>query len=366
MKDMRRVLLSGFLLLGLSLPSAHASVFYQQENLVSNVPGMAKTLDPNLVNPWGISRSSSSPFWVSNQVTGTSTLYNGAGNALSLVVTIPKSAPNAVPAGPTGQVFNGTADFVLGNNNPATFIFAALDGTISAWNGGTSAELKVLSTSGAIYTGLTKGLTSSGNVLFAADTFNNKIDVYDTNFASISPAGSFLDPTLPSNVSVYNVENVGGTLYATYTGPGGDIVDRFDLEGNFLGRFATGGTLNGPWGVVQAPASFGPFGGSLLIGNEEDGRINAFALDGTFLGQLSDEQGNPITNTGLWGLSFGNGGNGGDTDTLYFAAGINNEQDGLFGAIRAVPEPGSMTLFALGTCLALLGLAKRRRITRRE
>ena len=350
-------------------PTAARGDFYAQTNLVSDIPGLAAFTDPNLKNPWGMSFSGGGPFWVSDQVTGKSTLYNGAGVPQGLIVTIPNKPGGGPPTGPTGQVFNPTNDFVLSNGAKAVFLFSNLDGTISGWNGtiGTTAEIHVTPTAPTVYTGLALGTSAVGSALYAADDRNGKIDVFNGAFAKTSLAGSFVDPTLPAGFTPYNIQNVGGTLYVTYEneGQGGGVVNAFDVNGNFLRRISAngaGGHLDSPWGVTLAPATFGQFGGKLLVGNEGDGHISAFDPNtGAFLGQLLGSNGNPIVNTGLWALAFGNAGAGSDPNALYFAAGINGEVDGLFGAIRAVPEPGSVVLFGLGGLLLLAGAVRKAR-----
>lgn len=341
-------LLAGF-------PAAAAS-YFQQSNLVSDVSGLAAFTDPNLKNPWGIALSATSPFWVANQVSGTATLYNGAGQPQPLVVTIPSAAIG--PRGPTGEVFNATSDFSLASGGAARFLFANLDGSISGWNGaqGTSATVQA-TTAGAVYTGLAIGNNGTGNFLYAANASGNRIDVFSGTFAPTALAGSFTDPNLPAGFTVFNIQQIGGVLLATYEneGAGGGVVNAFDLNGNFLRRVAANGdgsALASPWGLTLAPATFGPYAGALLVGNEEDGHISAFNFEnGTFLGQISGKNGDPLVNPGLWGMSFGNGANGGDLDKLYFAAGINDQKNGLFGSISAVPEPSSVALLALGGVL---------------
>jgi uncharacterized protein (TIGR03118 family) len=349
---------------GMSIATARAD-FFAQTNLASDVPGLAAHTDPNLKNPWGISQSATSPFWVSNQVSGNSTLYNTSGTPQALVVTIPNAgAPPST--GPTGQVFNTTSDFLLGNGQKALFMFANLDGSISGWNGGlgTNAQLAVTTTDASSFTGLALANTGSASFLYAANDGLGRIDAFNGTFGKATLAGNFTDPNLPAGFTPYNIQNINGTLYVTYENQqtGGGVVNAFDLNGNFLHRVAANGAagpLMSPWGLAIAPAGFGTLGGDLLVGNETDGHISIFnPTTGTFLGQISDVNGNPITNTGLWGLTFGNGGNGGDPHTLYFNAGINGEVDGLFGALTAVPEPGSVVLLGVG---GLLVLAARRR-----
>jgi uncharacterized protein (TIGR03118 family) len=341
--------------------------YFQQFNLVSDIPGTATFTDPNLKNPWGISETGTSPFWVSNQKSGTSTLYNTAGVPQALVVNMPAGV-----GGPTGQVANsgtGATDFVLSNGAKASFIFANLNGAIDGWNGGAgTTALVAVPAAGAVYTGLALNpLAAGGSMLYAADTLHNRIDVYNASFQPILP-GTFVDPSLPAGATVYNIQNLGGKLYVTYElAGGGGVVNVFDLNGAFLGRIASngpGGLLNAPWGVAIAPAGWGGLGGDLLVGNLNDGRISAFSADPThpgFIRQLSDKNNIPFAEPGLWALQFGNGGNGGDRNTLYFAAGINNQQDGLFGAISAAPEPGSIVLLTIGLALGGLGAWRKRR-----
>jgi uncharacterized protein (TIGR03118 family) len=337
---------------------------YQQVDLVSDVPGLAANTDPNLKNPWGISFAPGGVLWVSNQGTNTSTLYNGSGTPSALIVTTPTSATG--PNGPTGQVFNNTSNFLLSDGANATFIFAQENGGISGWNpaAGTSALLAATGT-GANYQGLALGVSNQGNVLYAADNAGGKIDVYDGSFHATTLAGTFTDPTLPTGFKPYNIQNLGGTLYVTYSSlAGGGVVATFDQNGNFLKQLdsnAAGGVLNSPWGVVMAPASFGQFGGDLLVGNRGDGTINAFSpTDGAFLGTLDAANGAPLVNSGLWGLTFGSNGNGLDQNTLYITAGINGYRDGLLASISAVPEPSSIILLGVGLALTTFTALRRR------
>lgn len=332
---------------------------FTQTNLVSDIPGLAATTDPDLVNPWGVSFSAGSPFWVSDNGTGLVTLYQGDGTKSGLVVTVP-------PAGsaPTGQVFNSSTSF-----NSDVFIFATEGGTITGWRGalGTTAEILYNPGTDGVYKGLAIGTTPNGTYLYATDFHNNFITVLPGTGAPSLP-GTFTDPNLPAGYAPFNIQNIGGKLYVTYAvqdaakhddvaGPGHGIVDVFDLQGNFLQRLISNGRLNSPWGIAIAPTGFGNFGGDLLVGNFGDGTINAFdPSTGTFLGQLDGANGTPLTNLGLWDLSFGNGANKFSTDALYFTAGIPGngqvEDHGLFGSVTSTPEPGTLMLIGSG----LLGL----------
>lgn len=361
------------LALALAARRADAQVRFHQTNLVSDVPGLALHLDADLVNPWGISSSASGFFWVSDAGTGRSTLYNGAGDKQPLVVTIP--FPGGGQASPTGQVFANVGAFQLSNGGNAVFLFATEEGTIAGWNGaaGTSAITMVDNSVFASYTGLALSGSGTAARLYAADFAAGTIGVFNDTFGSIL-GGGFADPTLPAGYSPFNVQNVGGTLYVAYaqldpitheevTGPGLGIVNAFDLNGNYLRRVVgPGGVLDAPWGFALAPAGFGDLGGALLVGNFGDGQINAFdPLTGAFRGTLLDQLGAPLANEGLWGLKFGNGGNGGTAGVLYFAAGIDDEAHGLFGAISAVPEPGTLGLAAIGLALLVAVPSRRRR-----
>jgi len=351
------VLLGGSILCG----SLGASTVFFQTNLASDVPGLAANLDPNLKNPWGMSFSATSPFWVSNQGSNNSTLYNGAGIAQALVVS--------TPVGPTGQVFaNVAGNFLLppgtgANPAPATFIFDTLSGSIAAWNGaqgnpvGTAITV-FLATDGAVFTGLAIANNTGANLLYATDFANARIDVFNSSFAPTTVSGGFTDPTLPAGFSPYNIQNIAGKLYVEYakvdplthlptkTANTG-IVNVFDLNGNLLQRLATNSHLNSPWGVTLAPAGFGDFAGDILVGNFGDGTISAFnPLTLLFDGTLSGPSG-PIVNSGLWALNFRAPGSGFDPNTLFITAGINGEANGLFASIQVAPEPGTFLMIAL-------------------
>ena len=334
-----------------------ATIGYFQTNLTSDIPGLAANFDPLLKNPWGMSFSATSPFWLSDQASNVATLYNGAGAPNGLVV----STPPAPGPGPTGQVFAGGLGFVISPGMNATFIFSTLAGTIDAWNGGTSAVAKFTAPDGAVYT----GLAQAGSLLYAADTVNGKIDVFNTLFQKTSVSGTFFDPSVAAGFTPYDIQNVGGNLYVEYAkrnSPGG-FVAVFDANGNLL-QHISDPHLNSPWGVTLAPAGFGQFASDLLVGNFGDGMINAFDPGtGAFLGTLSNANGSPIVNSGLWAINFRSAGSGFDPNTLFFSAGINNQADGLFGSIQAAPEPA--TSVTVGFLLAGAALVQMRRQVRR-
>jgi uncharacterized protein (TIGR03118 family) len=357
-----------------AFPLATANAQYGQVNLVSNIPGFAATTDPLLRNPWGISFGNATPFWVSDANAGVATLYNGLGVKSALVVTIPGPGGGA-PGVPTGQVFNNANSFSLGNGANASFIFASATGNIAAWNGaaGTTALNEVIGAQGSSFTGLAIAGSGATARLYAANFGMGTVDVYDGSFAPVSVAGAFVDPNLPAGYSPFNVQNVGGNIVVTYAvvdpatgedlaGAGNGIVDVYDQNGALIRRVSSGGALNSPWGVALAPSAFGPFGGALLIGNLGDGTINAFDFfTGAMLGTLSDVNGNPIVNDGLWGIQFGNHSATSDPNSLYIAAGLNDETDGLFARITATPEPGSLALLATGLGAMLVGRKRRNR-----
>jgi uncharacterized protein (TIGR03118 family) len=330
------------------------TVGYIQQNLVSDLPGVANHTDPNLVNPWGLTFSATSPIWVSDNGSGLSTLYMGNGVAVPLVVTIPGTG--GVPGAPTGNVFNGGADF-----RGDRFIFATEGGTIAGWQSGTTAVTEA-ATVNAVYKGLALGTVGGALELFAANFAAGTVDVFSNAYTPLSVP--FVDPTLPAGYAPFNIVDLGNLLYVTYAlqdaakhddvaGPGHGFVDIYTTGGVLVKRLVSDGALNSPWGMALAPASFGPLGGDLLIGNFGDGTIHAYnPTSGALLGTLTDTNGNPIVNEGLWGLAFGNGAQGTSTGTLYFTAGIpgpdNIEDHGLFGSLTNAPEPGSTALIAAG------------------
>ena len=320
--------------------------------------------DTALKNPWGVSHSTGSPFWVSDNATGKSTLYSvdpstGApAKVTALEVTIPGDGSV------TGQVSNT----VPGSFNNDLFLFASEDGTISGWRNalGTSAERFVIASPDNVYKGVAIGSSSGNAYLYAANFKTGSVDVFKGNTGAPDLAGRFTDPTLPSGYAPFNIQALGGSLYVTYAvqdtnkhddvaGPGNGIVDVFDFEGNLQRRLVTGGALNSPWGLALAPSSFGDLAGDLLVGNFGDGKIHIYdPATGTLVDTLM-VAGQPVAIDGLWGLIAGNGGNAGSLDSIYFTAGPDGETHGLFGVL-AVPEPGSVDLVGFG----LVVLARRR------
>jgi uncharacterized protein (TIGR03118 family) len=345
--------------------TAQGGGVYHQTNLVSDLPDIARFQDPNLVNAWGLAHSPTGPWQVSDNGTGLSTRYKANGMGVPPVVTIPppSSTPGATAA-PTGIVFNSTSDFVVTRGSasgPSQFIFSTEDGTISGWNPNLDSTHAILAVDrstvrqgkfqGAVYKGLALGQSGSGNFLFAADFRFGTVEKFDAGFHLVT---SFTDSQLSADCPLrdqcfapFGIQNIGGKLFVTFAlqnaahhddvaGAGSGFVDVFDTNGTLLRRFASHGTLNSPWGLALAPANFGKFSNDVLVGNFGDGRINAFdPATGAFLGQLQNASGKPITINGLWGLAFGNGGLAGDTSTLFFASGLNDEADGLFGSIQS-------------------------------
>ncbi len=376
------LLIASYAALAAPPPSGNS---YVQTNLVSDLPGVAAVTDPNLINPWGISASGGSPMWISDNGTGVSTLYNGAGTTIPLVVTIPPPAGGSPPAAPTGTVFNTTTQFLV-DATPARFLFATEDGTISGWNGGTAAVLKVdNSSSGAVYKGLALGANANGPILYATNFNAGTVDMFDGKFTQVNGSSDFSDSdmprgyapfgimTLPNNHVIVTYALQDADMHDDVAGYGHGFVDEFDGDGFLVRRLISGGDLDSPWGLAVAPPDFGGFGGALLVGNFGDGRINAYGFpqEGTssfrqdegglsffdsfrrfgplrLLGTMRDADGHPITNLGLWALHFGSGSaNGGPATSLYFTAGIPGsvgsldvlEKHGLFGVLNPSVAP---------------------------
>ena len=338
-----------------------AQIGFVQTNLASDVPGLAMSTDPDLVNAWGMGASATSPVWIGDNGTGTSVLYTGAGVKLGLVVSIPGDGSV------TGVAFSGVAGSFGGDS----FLFASEDGTVSGWRGalGTTAETLVAGSTANVYKGLADANIGGTEYAYLTNFRNDSIDVLKGTAGAPGLTGTYADPDLPAGYAPFGIQNLGGVLYVTYAvqdatkhddvaGAGNGIVDAFDLQGNFLRRLATNGVLNSPWGLALAPAGLGDVGGDLLVGNFGDGTISAYnPMTGAFVETLTNSSGTPLTIDGLWGLRFGNGGSFGSPNTLYFTAGPDGESHGLFGELAQVPEPGTWGVAGL----SLLALVLRRR-----
>jgi len=345
----RRLVLGAFLVLAAALTLGATAAR-------SGVPGTytvnalnSTATDPDLVNGWGIVAPPTGPWWVSDNGMDKTTLYNGSGVKQGLVVNILNGAP-------TGNVFNSGSGFKVTEGSatgPARFIFAAESGTISGWNPGVDLNntLEGVTVPGAVFKGLALATNNGEPQLYATDFVGGKVDVFNSAWDPGTASGGFSDPNLPAGYAPFGIANIGGNLVVTFAKqePGSNdeqhhqgfgVVDLFDSDGNLLSRIATHGQLNAPWGIAQAPATgFGRFSGDLLIGNFGDGQINAYSqqADGSWerVGGLRDSHGRQIVVDGLWGIGFGNDGPAGSSKVLYFAAGPNDENDGLFGSITA-------------------------------
>jgi len=362
--------------------SANANQMAQQTTtaftdtaLVSNNVGVlatATTIDANLSNPWGLVTAPGLPFWIADNNSNLATLYSGTGQIQTSEVTgsnvtgisIPASAAG-VPANPTGQVYNGTGGFLIPTSNgqeTALFIFAGEGGTIAAWAKDSGATAVTSYDDGmdngsehAVYKGLALGAVNGASFLYATDLHNNKIDVFDTDFAKpAAMQGKFIDPSMPDGFVPFGIAALKSQLYVTYakrdaamhdeaTGAGLGYVDVFDFDGNFISRFASAGPLNAPWGMAVAPAGFGSFEGDLLIGNFGDGTINIFAPNGTSLatsmGPMTVNSGVMFAVPGLWSLVFGDGDSDKPLTTLFYTAGFADQTDGVFGSISLSSSP---------------------------
>jgi uncharacterized protein (TIGR03118 family) len=357
-------------------PGATHGQHYTQVNLVSDTAGAAAIQDPSLVNPWGLSRSSTSPWWVANNGTGTSTLYTGTGQIIPIngngIVTIPppKNAPAGTVATPTGTVFNGSSDFVLPapNGKPAVFLFATEDGTISGWNGGPAAVLAVDnndngSPNGAVYKGLTSAEVNGKRFLYVTNFRSGRVEVYNTNFKRVHLSNDAFDADadgdhdrdddhgsqhIPRGFAPFNIQNIGGSLFVTYAkqdsdrhddvgGEGNGFVEIFTPSGRHIGHLQHGPWMNSPWGVVWAPRDFGKFSNTILVGNFGSGWVAAFnGFTYKFIGFMKATDDSILTIDGLWSLTFGNGAAAGPSTTLFFTAGTDHESHGLFGTLTAL------------------------------
>jgi uncharacterized protein (TIGR03118 family) len=333
----------------------HDDFGYKQTNLVSDGAVPALMTDPQMKNPWGIAAIPGAPFWIADNGTGLSTLYDGLGDIIPLTVTIPvpKGAPTGSTAAPTGMVWNPNAQqFLVAPQLGAVFIFATEDGTISGWNPTVDLHHAVLevdnsqSGNGAVYKGLALATNSTGVFLYATNFRAGTVDVFDSKFKPAKLSGSFSDPGIPAGYAPFGIALIDGNLFVTYAlqdaakhddqkGPGRGFVDVFDTNGRLITRFASRGALNSPWGITRAPLDFGSASSRILIGNFGDGRINGFGSDGEFHGSLRDPAGHPVQIDGLWSIVFGTEAKT-DPNTLYFTAGSNGEADGVFGSLQAV------------------------------
>ncbi|HXA29769.1 MAG TPA: TIGR03118 family protein [Candidatus Angelobacter sp.] len=339
---------------------------YSETALVSDIAGRAAQTDVDLKNPWGIVAGPATPFWVSDNNAGVTTLYLGTGNkvflnngkALIPHVIIPGIGGN--PGAPTGVVFARGAGFTLSANGRSAdsfFIFATEDGTIAAWSPTVDLASAITTVdhstvpsaqNGAVYKGLALAAAGGANQLYATNFRAGTVDVFDTSFNQVTPGGgAFADAMIPAGYAPFGITAVPQGLLVSYAlqnaakhddvaGQGHGFVDLYSTSGVLLDRLVRHGLLNSPWGMAMAPASgFGRFSGDLLVGNFGDGTIHAYSTGGQFAGALRGADGRPLVNEGLWGLRFGNGSAAGPTTTLFFTAGLNGETDGLFGAITA-------------------------------
>ncbi|MGA2440372.1 MAG: TIGR03118 family protein [Tepidisphaeraceae bacterium] len=348
------------LLAPVCLVAGQARADYVETKMISNEPGVAPITDPNLIDPWGLAFSATSPLWVSNQGSGTATVYKITGTSSSATLLTEGvanigGAPPSDANGPTGQVSTaapgtttGATDFQV-SGSKAAFIFDNLDSSISAWRGGLTSSVITATVADASFTGLAIGNTSTGAAqIYAADQNSGNVDIFNSLW---QPVGALTDPSLPAGFTAFNVQNINGTLFVTYANPNealGGVVDEFSTNGTMITRLITDPTgthLQTPWGIALAPAGWGQFGGDLLIGNNGgDGTINAYSLAGVQQGQITLDTDSPFSEQQLWGLTFGNGASAGSPDILYFSAGYTADAtNGLIGAI-SLPEPSAAVL----------------------
>lgn len=344
-------------LVGATIPSSTAlaapAFFYKQSNLISDQAGNAALPDPNVVNAWGMAFAPDGAIWVNDNHTGLSTLFDGLGAIQKLVVTVPPPIGSDDQSSPTGIVANAFKSNPTGSNfDGDVFIFATEDGTISGWQGslGTKAAIrKDNSEDGSIYKGLAQGLTSDGRPhIYATDFHNGAIDVFDAAYTPVTLNGKFEDPFIPKGYAPFGIANLEGKLYVSYAkqdanaeddvkGTGHGFIDIFTTDGFFVRRFASRGFLDSPWGLAIAPANFGIVSGKLLVGNQGNGHIPVFdTRSGLPLGELLTRKGlkiSPLVIDGLWGIIDGDGALNAPPNTMYFSAGPDHENHGLFGSI---------------------------------
>ncbi len=346
----RRLYASGAalgLLLTAAVPVAAHGPGSNENGYVVNVL-VSDATDSDLVNGWGLSRGPTTPWWVADNGTDKSTLYNASGAKQGLIVTIPEGAP-------TGTVFNIKGATDSSSFHGDRFLFASEAGIISGWRPalGTAAEIGANeSAADAVYKGLAIGASNGADHLYATDFHNARVDVFDSSFGLQTWSGAFVDPKLPKSYAPFGIQNLDGTLFVTYAkqqagsnderaGEGRGVVDAYATDGTFLARVATHGSLNAPWGLAWAPADFGRFSGDLIVGNFGNGRLNAFRWDGHDWhpdGKLRGTDNKPVVVDGLWAIAFGGGApNNGPSNTLFFAAGPNDEAGGAFGTISVAP-----------------------------
>jgi uncharacterized protein (TIGR03118 family) len=318
--------------------------------VVSDGSISAANTDANLKNGWGIAFNPQGFVWVADAGSKKSTLYDGNGAPQQLVVSLPDGTNG--PAGPTGIVFSGASNFPVSQNSKSgssAFIFATLAGTIAAWSPTVNLNNAVTvyddATGAAEYTGLAIGADNGAPRVYAADFHNSKVDVFDSTFTKLTTTGRFTDPSLPAGFAPFGIQAIGNTIVVTYAkqdsaarisvhGAGLGFIDVYDTSGNLQKRLVSGGALNAPWGVASAPANFGPFSNTLLVGNFGDGTIHAYdPQSGALVGTLTKKDGTPVTIPGLWGMAFGNGLNSQPTNTLFFAAGPNGGTNGVYGRV---------------------------------
>jgi uncharacterized protein (TIGR03118 family) len=322
------------------------STFVQTNLVADNASFGALTVDPSLVNPWGMAFGSTGNLWVANNGSGMSTVYSQAGAKQPINVTIPSHAAGTAGV-PTGVIANSSPDFVIPGTGAgpalgaALFIFAGEDGTISAWNANTSSSAVLVadhSADGAVYKGIAMASNAGANLLYLTNFHAGTVDVFDAGFHFVH---SFSDATIPAGFAPFGIQTINGNLYVTFAkqlapdnhddvaGVGNGFVDVFSPDGTFIKRFASNGTLNSPWGIAVAPSGFGTMGGNILIGNFGDGMIGAYDPNtGALVDMLRGSDGARLTIPGLWALVFGP-----NTTTLFFSSGPNEEAHGLVGTL---------------------------------